>query len=65
MDELEIEMTLEEEYVNAFHKHYPTKDVVVKYRRKFDGFAVYIDGDAGDKLLSEADMRAAIRMFNN
>lgn len=56
--------TTVQDYVDAFEKHYPTKDVKVKYRRKWDAYAVYIDGDMGDRLLSMEELQEATRMFN-
>lgn len=59
-------MNLLQEYRDCFLKHYPAKNVRV-LPRKVRGeikFAVEIDGDKGDLLFSESDLRSAIRMFN-
>lgn len=59
-------MDLISRYLEAFAKHYPAKNVKVKPKRLRGDlkFQVVIDGDAGDMLLSEDDIRAAVRMFN-
>lgn len=59
-------MSLVQEYKEQFSRHYPSYDVKVKPRRMKDksiGYAVYINGDAGSMILSEADLRYAVRMF--
>jgi hypothetical protein len=58
-------LTFVEAYLEGFKKHYPEKDVRVQYRRKHDAYAVFIDGSAGDRLLSESELREATRMFNH
>jgi hypothetical protein len=54
------------QYLEAFGQHYPAMQVQVKPKRVRGDlkFAVLINGDAGDLLLSEDDLRSAIRMFN-
>jgi hypothetical protein len=50
----------------AFKANYPMHDVKIK-PRKVRGeirYAVAINGDSGDLLLSEQDIRSATRMFN-
>lgn len=58
-------MNIIQAYKEQFLKHYPAKNVRVLPRKTREGirFAVEIDGDKGDILLSENDMRDAIRMF--
>lgn len=59
-------LTFIQAYLEAFHKHYPAKDVRVKHKRHNGEwrYAVIIDGDKGDMLLSETDLREATRAFN-
>lgn len=55
-----------QEYIEAFGRHYPQKRCEIKPKRIRGElrYRVFIDGDAGDITLSEADMREATRMFN-
>lgn len=59
---------LQTEYVEAFTKCYPQKRCEVKnaYNKQgmHIGYRVGINGDFGDRILSEQDMREAIRVFN-
>jgi hypothetical protein len=59
-------MDMIQAYIEGFKKHYPSHNVEVKSKRQRGEwrFAVIINGDKGDVLLSEADMREATRMFN-
>jgi hypothetical protein len=60
-------MNFIEAYIQGFKKHYPEKEVLVKSKRHNGNwcYRVVINGDAGDLLLTEQDMRDATRMFNN
>ena len=50
-------------YIAAFNSAYPQKRVDVHTVR--GGYKVAINGDAGDIVLSEFDMRTSTRFLNN
>lgn len=55
-----------QQYIEEFQKHYPKHQVLLAtVRRKGQptGYKVYINGDAGDMVLTEADLREAVRNF--
>lgn len=53
------------EYIEQFNRHYPAKNVEVRSKivRGELRFRVLINGSDDGMLLSEEDMRGAIRMF--
>lgn len=58
---------LEAEYIAAFGRCYPHKTIELKAKKMGPGdwrTRVIIDGDPGDVILTDDDMREAIRMFN-
>ena len=48
-------------YINAFHTAYPQKKVDVRPSRQ--GYRVGINGDFGDRIYSELELRIATRAF--
>ena len=50
-------------YIAAFHTAYPQKKVDVRASRQ--GFRVGINGDFGDRVYSELELRIATRAFQN
>lgn len=58
---------LDQIYIDAFTKCYPQHRCEVKRRfnkqGQFIGFAVGINGDFGNMILTTDDMRAAVRNF--
>jgi hypothetical protein len=52
-----------QEYIAAFHKCYPSKEIKVLYRRQHDKYAVKINGENSDRLLSFQELLEATKMF--
>lgn len=50
-------------YIDAFHTAYPQKHVVIRSQAR--GFRVGINGDFGDRIYSELELRIATRAFQN
>ena len=50
-------------YIDAFHTAYPQKKVDVRPSRQ--GFRVGINGDFGDRIYSELELRIATRAFQH
>lgn len=55
-------MTLIQEYLEQFKKHYPQRHVEVK--RCKGGYHVFIDGKSDEFVMTDDDFRFAIRNFN-
>jgi len=50
-------------YIDAFHTAYPQKRCEVRSQAR--GFRVGINGDFGDRIYSELELRIATRAFQN
>lgn len=50
-------------YIDAFHTAYPQKRVDVIHARQ--GYRVGVNGDFGDRIYSELELRIATRAFQN
>ena len=50
-------------YIEAFHTAYPQKRCEVRHARQ--GYRVGINGDFGDRIYSELELRVATRAFVN
>jgi hypothetical protein len=60
---MSINPNLVYQYKEAFSKAYPQKRVEVRYVGKYDRYKIGIDGEFGDLLIDEVQMKQSISGF--